>query len=114
MAKAQEIGKIGDWAFIGGVLIAVLVGLVPGLISDTTTATLLVILGILVGLVKIGGRETQQFLVAAISLLVAKAAGLDILPLVGVFLGPILTNIATFVAPAAVIVALKAVYEIGR
>jgi hypothetical protein len=62
----------------------------------------------------ISAKEVDNFLIAAIALLLTGAAGLDALPAIGAFIGPILLNIATFVAPAAVIVALKAVYELGQ
>ncbi len=106
--------QIGEWSFLAGILIAVLVGLVPGIVAASTVATVLVVLGILVGLINIGTKETADFLIATIALLVAGAAGLNALPAVGSYVGSILSNIVAFVAPAAVIVALKAVYEIGK
>ena len=121
MAKAakknKEVKKLGEYAFIGGVLLAILLGLIPGsmLIGyESALALLLVVLGILVGLINIQVQETQAFLIATIALLAAGAGGLQTLPLVGTFISSILTNIISFVAPAAVIVALKAVYELGR
>lgn len=104
--------KLGEWSFILGVVIAVLAGL-----FGTTYAwvpTLLVVLGVLVGLLNISDREITTFLIAAIALVVGGSASLGSLPTIGAYLGPIMQYIATFVAPAAVIVALKAVYELGK
>ena len=61
----------------------------------------------------------KNFLIAAIALLATNAAtqwttALDFggIPL-GTFIAIILGNIATFVAPAAVIVSLKAIYDLA-
>ena len=105
--------NIGELSFIGGVILAILAGLVPTLIDAGTVATVLLILGVLVGFLNIAEKETGVFLVAAIALLLAGAAGLGNLPLIGVWIEPILTNIATFVAPAAVIVAIKAILDLA-
>lgn len=105
--------NIGELSFVGGVILAMLAGLIPELIGPGTVATVLLVLGVLVGFLNIAKKETSNFLIAAIALLLAGAAGLGDLPLIGDSIEPILTNIATFVAPAAVIVALKTVSAIG-
>jgi hypothetical protein len=112
--KTKSLQQLGEWAFIAGVILAILVGLVPQVFPTQPVAIVLVVLGALVGLLHIGDKKAHDFLLAAVALLVAGAAGLQTLPLVGSYLGPILANIISFVAPAAVIVALKAVYELGR
>ncbi len=106
--------KVGEWAFLVGVLLAIALGLFPQAIPLTTITSVLVLLGIIVGLVNIAAKESHNFLLAAVALLVAGTAGYGILPGVGDYLGRILANISTFVAPAAVIVALKAVYELAK
>ncbi|MBI4009723.1 MAG: hypothetical protein HY361_00815 [Candidatus Aenigmarchaeota archaeon] len=112
--KNEDMSKVGEWAFLGGVLLAVLVGLIPGVLPGNLVALVLVVLGLLVGLINIGAKETHSFLLASVALLVAGAAGLQTLPVVGGIVSSVLTNLVSFVAPAAVIVALKAVYEHGR
>ena len=112
--KNEDVSKVGEWAFLGGVVLAVLVGLVPGVLPGNLVGLVLVVLGILVGLINIGAKETHSFLLASVALLVAGTAGLQTLPVVGSMVNVVLTNIVSFVAPAAVIVALKAVYEHGR
>lgn len=106
--------RVGEWAFLVGVLLAIVLGLFPQALAPETVTAVLVVLGVIVGLVNITAKETHNFLLAAVALLVAGAAGYAFLPVVGGFLVSILTNIATFVAPAAIIVALKAVYELAR
>jgi len=112
--KSEDVSKVGEWAFLGGVVLAVLVGLVPGVLPSNLVGLVLVVLGILVGLINIGAKETHSFLLASVALLVAGTAGLQTLPVVGGVVNAVLINIVSFVAPAAVIVALKAVYEHGR
>src|SRR3972149_5593266 len=122
--KSKQIEKLGEWSFIVGLLLAIVIGLVQGTrpeavsistIAETsiTVATLLVALGAIVGLINIRRESTQAFLVAAIALLVAGGAGLQNIPALGTYLVPVLINITTFVAPAAAIVAIKAVYALG-
>ncbi|HLC39646.1 MAG TPA: hypothetical protein VJJ76_02065 [archaeon] len=109
----MKLEQIGHWSFILGVVIAIVAGL-AGATYAGAAALLLVVLGIIIGFLNISEREVSSFLIAAIALLLTGAAGLDKLPAIGSYIGPILTNISTFVAPAAVIVALKAVFELGK
>jgi hypothetical protein len=103
--------KIGTWAFLIGVLIAVVAGLVPSL-PATQVAWVLVILGLVVGFLNIRAREAQEFLVACIAILVV--SGMGGLPPLGRTLGTILTNMIAFVAPAALLVALRAVWDLAE
>jgi hypothetical protein len=104
--------KVGSWAFIIGVIIAIIAGLTG--ITDTWIAAFLVIIGLIVGFINIAAKESMNYLVASIALLVTNAATKwNALGLVGNYISAILGNIAVFVAPAAVIVALKAVYELA-
>ena len=109
----MDMATLGHWAFIIGVIIAILAGL-AGTSYTGAVVMLLVTLGVIVGFLNISEKEVYNFLIAAIALLLTGAAGLSNLPLLGSYLGPMVTNIATFVAPAAVIVALKAVYALGK
>lgn len=106
--------KIGEWAFLGGVLLAVVLGLFPGIITEGMAALVLVILGLLVGFLNIAEKEVQQFIIASIALLLpGTITGLVALPYIGTYVVSILGNIAAFVAPAVVIVALKAIWELA-
>ena len=103
--------KIGTWAFLIGVLIAVVAGLVPSL-PATQVAWVLVILGLVVGFLNIRAGEAQEFLIACIAILVV--AGMGGLPPLGRTLGTILTNMIAFVAPAALLVALRAIWQLAE
>jgi len=72
--------------------------------------------GVVVGLLNIRARETTEFLVACIALLVAGGAGLNVITWanVGIYLQAVVANITVFVAPAAVVVSIKAVIELAE
>lgn len=103
--------KLGSWAFIIGVILAILAGLVPTMQTPTVT-WVLVILGLVVGFMNITERETVEFLVASVALLIAGSAGS--LPALGFVILAVLENIVAFVAPAALVVALKAIYSLAQ
>ena len=118
---ANELGK---WAFIIGVVIALILGIVGGIGSSLgTTATLwlsllLVILGLVVGFSNITAKEATPFLIAGIALLVANTAGLTAMNTLIPYLGSILSGIVTFLlvmaAPALLVVAVKAFYVLAQ
>ncbi len=103
--------KLGSWSFIIGLAIAVLVGLFTG--ASGLIITVLVILGIIVGFLNVTDKEVHGYLVAAIALMLAGGASLESIPVIGNILARILSNIVVFVAPAAIIVAVKAIYEVS-
>ena len=103
--------KIGHWAFIIGILLAIIAGLVPAWLTPTIT-WILVVLGLIVGLLNIQAKETTEFLVATIALMMVGSAGA--IPALGVIVLSILANVVAFVAPAALVVALKAIYALAQ
>ena len=108
--------KMGELAFLGGVAIAILAALPVTREYLNNVQLLLVVLGLIVGYLNVTSKETSDFLIAAVALLAAASAKgtLDVLPWVGQFLGTVVANIAVFVAPAAVFVALKGVYALAK
>ncbi len=109
--KNEEMGK---WAFIAGLVIAVVAGLVSGSVMPTWIAGLAV-LGIIVGFLNVTGKEVGTFLMAAITLLLVGGVWDGIAQSVG---QPVLKNIwgyvVAFIAGAALIVALKEVFLIAK
>lgn len=104
----------GNWAFIIGVVLAIVLGLFEGFVAGYTDTILwiMIILGLIVGFYNIAHKEAINFLITAIAFLAVTTA-LNALPLIGAYISGILNNIAVFVAPAALLVALKALYEMG-
>jgi hypothetical protein len=109
--------KYGSYAFMLGVIVAVLAGLLPlmGMQELGWVPLLLVILGFLVGLLNIKDKETTHFLIAALALGMGSTALSPLAGIVGMdMVFDIFRNIALFVSPAAFVVAIKAIYEIAR
>ena len=104
----------GEWAFVLGLLLAKVAGLMTEWLSPGTVGLALVVLGLIVGLLNVQKKETVNFLVAAIALMLTGLAQVDQLPLVGIYLDSILANIVVFVAPAVLIVSLKTIFELGK
>ena len=111
--------KLGEYAFLACIVIAVLAGLATGLAGYQSGAVsaLLVVLGVVVGVLNISEKETTPFLVAAVALMAAATVGFgaidQVISKAGTTLDAIFGYIATFVAPGAIIVAFKAVYALA-
>ncbi len=108
----MNMQQIGGYAFILGIIIAILAGIVA---LDANTSQLLlwvmVVIGIIIGLLNVTDKETTSFLVAAIALILT-ATALDALNVD--IITRIINNIAVLASPAALIVALKAVWNMAR
>jgi hypothetical protein len=113
MAKESDLmAKIGSWAFIIGIVVALLVGIFSG--TSVIARTVLILLGLVVGLLNITGRETTPFLLATVSLVIVSYMGGPIFSVGLQILQSILNAIMVFVIPATIIVALKAVYALAH
>lgn len=121
----MNIEQVGKWAFLLFIIIAIIAGIAIGadLLSTRNaqwvTLTMM-ILGVIVGLINITEKETSLFLVAAIALMALSIRGETftdlnlILEPLGSILDAIVFNITAFVAPAAAIIAIKAVYNMAK
>lgn len=123
--KLEEIGK---YAFTVFVLVAIIMGLVTGYMkwqemdayADTIAWVTLVmlILGVIVGLTMITAKEVTPFLIAAIALAVISGGAFSSLGAIHDLLGYWATDtvnlIVAFVAPAAVILAIKSVLALAK
>jgi hypothetical protein len=134
----MEYEQIAHYAFMAFVVIAILAGLVIGFIAyDARTwedpavkdangyiTLLMLILGVIIGLVSITAKEVTPFLIAAIALMVTRVGvGTEfdvwkplstLHELLYYWATAILNYIVAFVAPAAVIIAIKAVYIVAK
>jgi len=116
--------EVGRWSFIIGIVVAVILGILSGVgvVLGTTALNwltlLLVVLGLIVGFSNVTKKESTPFLIAAMALLIANTAGLvninTLIPYLGSILEGIVTYLLVVVAPAALIVAVKAFYEFAR
>jgi len=120
--------KVGSYAFLLGVVIAVLAGLIQlvELVMGTTllsgiapwVAIILVVLGLIVGFLNIHDKHVSDFLIATIAVamigLVALNPAIMIVdPIIGV-LNAIIGNIVTLAAPAALVVGLKQIFSLAK
>ena len=101
---------IGKWAFIIGLVIAVVAGLFfqPG-----WAIWVLAILGVIVGLLNVTAEETRGFLLASIALTLS-ATALNTLPVLGTALSYVLPVVVAFVAGGMIVVALKELFQTAR
>ena len=107
------LGIIGFWAFIIGLVIAVVCGIV--LPQNPAIIIILIILGIIIGFLNINAKETMLFLIATIALVVVGNVFSPLTMLgIGKILGGILSYVATLMAPAAIIAAIKALWAVGK
>ena len=121
MAKltAKKQISVGGWAFFLGVIIAVLLGLFPQISTGITGAyvtSLLIALGLIVGFMNVTAKETMNFILAGVALVIVPAFGGNVLQnveVIGSYLGSIMANIIIFVAPAVLIVALKSIFTMA-
>ena len=106
----MNTAKIGKWAFIGGLVVAVLAGLFfqPG-----WAVWVLAILGVIVGLLNVTAEDTRSFLLASIALTLS-ATALNTLPVVGTALSYILPFVVAFVAGATIVIAIKELFQAAR
>ncbi len=102
--------KLGQWAFIVGLVIAVAGGLG---FEASWFAWILAVLGLAVGFLNVTGEETQGFMLASIGLILS-ATAVSSLPYVGDVLTRVMGNFVIFIAPAVLVVALKALFQTAK
>lgn len=114
--------KMGSWAFLIGVVVAIVLGFVGGALGTNIMAwgtLLLVVLGLLVGFLNVKDKEIKEFLIASIALILTGSIGSTLVPLdtlvptLGTLLQAVMAQIAVFVTPAALVVAIKAIYNLA-
>lgn len=127
MALKSQENTIGAWAFLVGVILAVIIGLsttlipIPALIAYSAQIyAILVLLGIFVGFMHATGKDSQTFLIAGAILVIVSKFGLESVTgtLIGIGVGDAVSSvfgalIALF-APATIIVALKTVFSLAK
>lgn len=132
MSTSMNLEKMAKWAFIIFVIVAIIAGLAVGYMAwpesgidqatvlDTNGWILLImlILGIIVGVISISAKEVMPFLIAAIALIVIRGEIFDPLERIHALLKYwpmyMVNYIVAFVAPAAVIIAIKQVYALAK
>jgi hypothetical protein len=121
MIKSRD-NLIGAYAFLVGVVFAVLMGILQRFLDITYSNVpyaFLVILGIIIGFLNISDRDSMTFLIASLSLVIVSGFGQSALIYVSNI--PILSSLTAILAsllvmfvPATIIVALKTVFNLAR
>ena len=114
--------QIGDYSFIIGVILAVVLGLAAPKLGTATAWlwSLLVVLGLVVGFLNVSGKETKEFLWVTVALVVVAYAGSaqinswSNVEIIGAYLKGIFDSMLAFVVPASVVVALKDVWGLAK
>jgi hypothetical protein len=105
-----KLATVGRWAFIVGLVLAGVVGL---LVQVDWVIWVLALIGVIVGLLNVTAEETQGFLLAAIAFALS-ATALNTIPFIGIVIARILANLLAFVAGAMIVVALKSLFKIAQ
>ena len=114
MAKNKNL--IGGWAFLIGVLLALVVGVLSVFNIDMNTsliAAILMGLGIIIGLLNITAKESMPFLLSGTALILASFFGMISTSTVPVA-GAILVALLEIFVPATIIVAIKNVFNLAK
>ena len=112
-AKKSFSPAIGHYAFLAGLIIAIIVGLIPALRGDLSI-WIMMALGLIVGLLNITAEEVNSFLIAAVALIIASSASALSLSVIWTGLTSILGNVIIFIAPAAIIVSIKSIIALAK
>jgi len=105
--------QIGTWAFLIGVVIAILIGLFGNLGSGTLMPTILLILGLVIGALNISASESKDFLIAATVLVIVSNFGASAFIAIPKLASTLSALLMLFV-PAAVIVAIRVIAELAK
>jgi hypothetical protein len=112
--KINSLEVIGKWAFIIGLILAIIAGLIQGIYQIPSLMLILVILGLIVGFLNIEEKDTVKLLVAIIALMGIGGLTISVIPVINTYLGAMLTNILVFASGAGLIIAIKAVIETAK
>lgn len=108
-------GDVGPYAYFLGVLVAIFAGF--ALIPEATSISFLAALGVIVGLLNIQDHELEKFLLASLTFLFCAVSLSNLtylIPMIGDQIRWVLYYLTAFAAPAAAVVALKAIHEAGQ
>ena len=127
MAIRSKENSIGAWAFLIGVILAIVIGIGTTLIPipeltrfSAQIYGVLVILGLMVGALNVTGKDSHTFMIAGTVLVIVSKFGMESITgsLIGIGIGDAVTS--TFAAllvlfvPATILVALKVVFSIAK
>ena len=111
MAKrGKRWRKVGRWAFLIGVVLAIVFALVGRMTPDVVAV--LIAIGFIVGLLSVSEEEAQPFLMSGAVLIIASAFGQNALLAFGV-LERMFSALLVIFVPATIVVAVRNVFGIA-
>lgn len=110
MAKRKG-NLIGSWAFLIGVVVAVIFGAMGS--SNQTITYALVVIGIIIGLLNVADEEAGPFLMSGAVLIIAAALGQGVVSAIPV-LSQILDALLLLFVWATIVVAVKHVFNVAK
>jgi hypothetical protein len=121
MVKSRE-NLVGAYAFLIGVVLAVILGLFNKSLESSGGMfySALVIIGLVVGFMNTGDKDSVTFLLASLSLVIVGALGMEPLKYIALnnyavnTLRDILGSLLVLFVPATIIVALKTVFSMAK
>jgi hypothetical protein len=113
MARAKE-NLLGAWAFLIGVVLAVIVGFVQVInLQQGIWAGIFAAIGIIIGLLNITTTETKEFLLAGAVLVIVSNFSKEVYTALP-YVGNVINALVILFAPATIVVALKVVFDTAR
>ena len=123
--KSRE-SSIGAWAFLIGIILAVLVGIFSTGSKNPVFLVTIIVTGLIVGYF-VAEKDVQTFLFASVAALLASFAGIQGFAAnfsltgvtvsgfgIGRIIASILSSLLYFFIPSTIMVALKAVFSIAK
>jgi len=121
MVKSKE-NLLGAYAFLVGVILAVIFGLFNGALERNGGLfySALVVIGLIVGFMNVGDKNSSTFLMASLSLVIVGSLGMEPLKYIALnnyvvtSLRNVLGSLLVLFVPATIIVALKTVFSMAK
>lgn len=107
------VKSFGAWAFLIGVILAVIVGLISQGELSALWVGILAVIGLIVGLLNVTDKEVTPFMMAGVILVIVSALGGDVMGSIP-WAGNVLNAINALFVPATIIVALKSVFTLAK
>ena len=121
MVKSKE-NLLGAYAFLVGVVLAVIFGVFNGALEQAGGLfySTLVVIGLIVGFMNVGDKDSTTFLMASLSLVIVGALGMEPLKYIALnnfvvdTLRNVLGSLLMLFVPATIVVALKTVFAMAK
>lgn len=121
MVRSRE-NLVGAYAFLVGVVLAVIFGMFNDSLVQAGGMfySALVVIGLVIGFMNVGDRDSNTFLVASISIVIVSALGMEPLKYIALnnyvvdSLRNVLGSLLILFVPATIVVALKTVFAMAK